>query len=70
MRRTITLSTFRKLEAAEETMLRAMMPRTAAADTTPLTSPIRPAKAARAVWRNGRRVAAAQPLTFTLAEVR
>ncbi len=37
MKKTISLATFRKIEAAEDAMMRAMMPRTSAVDVAPLT---------------------------------
>jgi hypothetical protein len=67
----ITLATFRKLAAAEETMMRACMPQADAADTAPL--PLWHAPAAvevLAARRGSRLVRPVAPLTFTLAEVR
>ena len=56
--------TFRTFARLEETMMRAMMPRTDAADPKPVALP-----RSNFVWSNGRRVAAVAPLTFKLAEV-
>lgn len=64
MRKTITLATFRRVEAAEETMMRALMPRTAAASPEPLVSEIR--NQPRRTWRAGSLVSKG---AFTLAEV-
>ncbi len=64
MKRTITLATFRKLERAEETMLRAVMPRIAAADPAPLASNLY--VPARRTWSAGSLVV---KTGFTLQEV-
>lgn len=66
MQKRITLSTFRKVERAEEVMLRAVMPRTAASDPEPIESRIRPRVVLRTIA--GVRLVA-KPLTFTLQEV-
>jgi hypothetical protein len=63
MRKTITLNTLRKVERAEEAMLRAVMPLTSAKDPEPLESNIRPA--AR-IWSAGSLIT---KTGFTLAEV-
>jgi len=66
MRKTITLSTFRRMHAAEEQMMRATMPRISASDP----EPTRPAFAAAPVVlasRNGSRLV--RPLTATIEEV-
>lgn len=67
MKPRITLNTFRRLSVAEEQIMRAVMPRTADADPSPLTSPILPSLAERRVWRAGRLVV--EKAGFTLAEV-
>lgn len=63
----MTTNHYRKMFRAEETMIRAMMPRTAAIDTAPLTSPILPAQAERRVWRAGRSYV--EKSGFTMGEV-
>lgn len=67
MRPRITLATFRKVAAAEETMMRAVMPRVAQADPTPLPRFAAPAAGELLAQRAGSRLV--KPLTFTLAEV-
>ena len=58
MRPRITLNTFRKLDRAEEQVIRAMMPKTSDADPAPLD--VRG-------WTNSRKTE--KTLTFTLGEV-
>lgn len=65
MKKTITLHTFRKVARAEEQMLRAMMPRTSAADPLPIETSSTPRVVVRSV--NGLRLV--KPLTFTMQEV-
>ena len=62
----MTINSYRQMFRQEETMIRAMMPRTSAKDAAPLTSPILPAQPERRVWRGGRVTVPA--LTFTLGE--
>ena len=62
MKSRITLHTFRKVARQEETMLRAMMPRTSAVDATPFTFAADGPKA-RVATRTF-------TLTYTLAEAR
>ncbi len=66
MKPRLTFHSFRKIAAAEETMIRAMMPRTNEADP-PSLAPVSAPIGAR-VWRDGRLVVDA-PLTATLQEV-
>ena len=65
----VTLNTFRRMTAAEEHMMRAVMPKTSAADAEPLVPHMgRPAVQVVARTQSGARlVKAAQPLTFTLS---
>lgn len=63
----MTINSYRKMFRAEETMIRAMMPKTASVDVEPLTSPILPAQSERRVWRAGK--AFVQKTGFTLGEV-
>lgn len=56
--------TFRTFARLEDSMIRAAMPRTAAAEAQQTES----STAAARTWRDGRLVNAA-PLTFTLAEI-
>lgn len=67
MKRTLSIATFRKLARAEETVIRACMPRTAATDQAPL-EPFAglPATPARRTWRLP---LVATPLRTPLAEV-
>jgi hypothetical protein len=65
MAKTITLNTFRRFEAAQESMMRAMMPRTSEASPEPLTSDIRTAESRR-TWSAGSLIV---KTGFTLAEV-
>ena len=67
MKKTITLSTFRKIERAEEQMLRACMPLTSAACPEPIETAIAPRVVVRSV--GGVRLVRMAPLTATLAEV-
>lgn len=61
----ISLSTFRRVSDAEEAMIRASMPRTAAADPTPLW--VAEQHAVQVVSnRSGSRLV--RPLTYTIAE--
>jgi hypothetical protein len=62
----ITLSTFRKVSAAEEMMMRAMMPTISAADPVPLP---KFAAAAPVVVASTAGTRLVKPLTATLAEV-
>lgn len=64
MKKTITLNSFRRIEAAEEAMMRTLMPRTAAASPEPLVSEIR--NQPRRTWRAGSLVSKG---AFTMAEV-
>lgn len=63
MKRTLSLASFRRLDRAEEALIRAVMPRTAAADPEPLT-PFA-GTPARRTWT----LAIAPPLMVSLAEV-
>jgi len=56
-------ATYRKFIAAEETMMRASMPRTAAAD------PVQPRRADVVVIANRGNVKLVKPLTFKLGDV-
>lgn len=62
-----TLSAFRAFTKAEERMIRASMPKTAAADPTPLPAFAAPQFGEVVARRNGSRLV--RPLTFKLAEV-
>ena len=66
MTKRITLNTFRKVSRMEETMIRAVMPQTSAADPLQVETPITPRVSVR-VLSNGVRLV--KPLTATLAEV-
>lgn len=66
MRPRITLNTFRRVAKLEENMIRASMPRTAAADATPL--PVFAGVATETVAVRGG-VRLVRPLTATLQEV-
>ena len=61
------LSTFRTTARLEETMMRAMMPRIAAADPDPLPAFANDGVPAKARWSLGRRYT--EKTGFTLAEV-
>jgi hypothetical protein len=65
MKKRITLHTFRRVGAAEEAMMRAVMPRASAADPEPLQRFAAPA-VEEVARRGGARLV--RPLTFTLAE--
>ena len=65
MRTRITLSTFRKVGAMEETMMRATMPRTSAADPEPLVRFAMPAAGEVVARRDGTRL---MRRWFTLGE--
>ena len=65
MKKTITLATFRRVHAAEETMMRIVMPRTSASDPLPSLPFTAPGEVI--ARRTGSRLA--RPLTFTMAEV-
>jgi hypothetical protein len=67
MKKRITLNTFRKMNRAEEALIRIMMPATSAADPLPVETPITPRVQVRTL-SNGVRLV--KPLTYTLAEVR
>ncbi|HET9024815.1 MAG TPA: hypothetical protein VFN64_09600 [Burkholderiaceae bacterium] len=67
MRPKITLKTFRRLGQAEETMIRAAMPRTSARDAEPL--PVFAARDAVVVAETPHGVRLVRPLTFTIGEV-
>lgn len=66
MRPRITLNTFRKIERAEESMMRAVMPRTSANDATALNS----YGFERTSRRSERTLTLPKGLTFTIAEAR
>ena len=65
MQKRFTVNMFRKLAAADEALLRAVMPRTAAACPEPLPrfAPVAPVAALQ-----GTRLV--RPLTYTMSEVR
>lgn len=63
----ITLNTFRKMDVAEEIMIRVVMPTTSARDLAPLVPHFLPARSETVARRAGSRLV--RPLTFTLAEV-
>lgn len=67
MKTRITLSTFRRLGRAEETVLRAVMPRTAAQDAEPL-APFAGRPEVNVLARRAG-VNLVKPLTATIAEV-
>lgn len=66
MTRRITLNTFRRVAKLEETMIRASMPRTAAADPVPLPVFATPGVYETVSVRAGLRLV--RPLTATIAE--
>jgi hypothetical protein len=66
MKKTITLSTFRKVARAEEQMLRACMPQTSAACPEPIESAISPRVSVRVLSNGVRLVKPLSPLTATL----
>jgi hypothetical protein len=66
MKKTITLATFRRVERLQDDMMRAAMPRTAAADPTPLVTAITGQRTARRAWSAGSLITKG---AFTLAEV-
>jgi len=66
MKSKITLKTFRRVDALQETMMRGVMPRTSAADPEPL--PVRAARDVAEVGRvDGSRLV--KPLMATMQEV-
>ena len=71
MKKRITLNTFRKVTALEETMARAMMPRTSEADATPLAPHYAQERSTVVGTVAGTRLArrSVAALTYTLAEV-
>jgi hypothetical protein len=64
MKKTITLNTFRRFEAQQDAMMRAAMPRTAAADSAPLVTEITGQRAVRKTWTLPRAYVAKGPFTF------
>lgn len=64
--RRITLDTFRRIGRQEETMMRAVMPRTSANDTTPLVAFAAPAVGEVVARRDGSRLV---KRGFTLGDV-
>ena len=65
----ITLATFRRLAAAEETMMRGSMPLTSARDLAPLPAFHAPSASELVAARSGSRLVRPVPaLTYTLAE--
>lgn len=71
MKHRITLNTFRKLNAAEEQMIRSTMPRTSAADATPLAPHFAQERSTVVGSVGGTRLARRShaALTYTLSEV-
>ena len=70
MKRHLTLATFRKVETLHEMMIRATMPRTSAADQTPLLAFAAPTASEVIARRVGSRLVRPVPvLTFKLEEV-
>ena len=62
-----SLATFRRHHVAEETMMRAVMPRTSRADPVPLL-PFAQDETGLALRRVQRQIVGMAPLTFTMAE--
>ena len=67
MRKTITLSTFRRADRLQEQMIRAAMPRTSANDPKPLPAFAAPLLRELVAARAGTRLV--RPLTYTMREV-
>lgn len=71
MKKRITLNTFRKMNVAEEQMIRATMPRTSAADVAPLVPHFAAERSTVVATVAGTRLArrSMAALTYTMAEV-